>query len=262
MVVLGAVHGDQQPHLECLEEHLDAFRWAPSGHSAVERKEFRVGLADSGDHHRNGLAGDFVEPGQRFERLIDAEVDEIAGHSGVVVQHAAIGDAVQHVVEQRTVGRLALAQCRLGDRLPGLEPQAVDAVRQIARKLRQQSDFFVGKGIGPTGADRHDAKPLIGDPERQAKRGEIGGAGLRISGQAATAYCGRGAAAFLVFLRASIGSRCSDDRLIRLDARPGRRPERSVRAIFRETDPDSGMAAVANHDVANGLQILLLGRCA
>src|SRR3989338_7746620 len=69
-------------------------------------------MPDARNDFGDSFAGDILQSRQRLEGGIDAEINEIL-RLVILEDHPAIGESVQHVLEQGTVEFLALAQLLL-----------------------------------------------------------------------------------------------------------------------------------------------------
>src|SRR5665648_861635 len=106
----GAVDRDEQPLALRLEVELDRLGYAAARDAAADLEQLRAQLPDSGDDLRNRPAHRVLETRQALEGWVDVEVDEIGRLSRIVIDHPAIGVAVEEVLEQRAEAPLALRQ--------------------------------------------------------------------------------------------------------------------------------------------------------
>ena len=78
-------------------------------HSAINLEHFRIGFADARNDLGHPLPHNVLQPGKGFKGVVHGKVDEVL-RALPVEQHAAIGESVQHVLEQGAISSLALSQ--------------------------------------------------------------------------------------------------------------------------------------------------------
>ena len=89
--------------------YLEALRHAASHHPAVGLENLLVRRAEVGDDLGQSFPDHILQPRQGSESGVHLEVDKVE-RTAWLRHHPAIGQAVHHIREQRTVARRALAQ--------------------------------------------------------------------------------------------------------------------------------------------------------
>ena len=125
---LGTEDGEVQPQAERREVELGLGRLATLDHAPVEVEELGRLVSDAGDDLGDALAHHVLEAGEPLERRVDREVDEVVGPPGVVVEHAAVGAALEHVLDDEREPLLALVS-------PGQLAQPGPLPRERLRRL-------------------------------------------------------------------------------------------------------------------------------
>ena len=98
----------RKPKPQRLEVDLEFLRAAGGRNAAIDVEQLRGLLFDSRDDLRRSLADHVLQAGQSSEGVVDGQIDEILRMAVFVEKHPAIGEPVEHVLEQRAILGLAL----------------------------------------------------------------------------------------------------------------------------------------------------------
>ena len=105
----GSVREDVQGEAEGLELDLEARRLAALGHLSVRPDQLARLLAGGREDLVEALADEVRLPGQPLVSLVDGAVLEVARRARLVVEHAAVGESLEGLLEEDAVAARELA---------------------------------------------------------------------------------------------------------------------------------------------------------
>ena len=146
---------------------LECLRYAGHGHPAIDLEQLRIGLPQPGNDRGRFLPDDVPQPGQGFKGLVHIEVEEVM-RPALVEQHPAMGNSIEHVLEQGPVTGLTRA-----DRLLRPLPRG-DVLHDLDESARCAVLFEQRRGLDLD----HERPAVLSLPGPLALDGDAGGHGF------------------------------------------------------------------------------------